>query len=197
MRVLDVGCGSGRLLSELKGKRIEYVGIDFSSTLIEVAKKQFPQRKFLLRDIATVEGWKRLGQFDAVFCLGVLHHLPDREYQHDLLQQMFLHTKANGFLVISVWNLWQFRFWKYHLRQIIKKVEYWNPSFVWIPYSVSNGKKVIKRVERFCKAFLAGELISLVKQVGYQVETFFYAAKGKTHLSIFRGENFCLLARKR
>jgi len=197
MKVLDVGCGSGRLLSELNRHKINYLGVDFSQVLLEQAKKHFPHRKFLLRDVTKEEGWQRIGQYDALFCLGVLHHLPDRQSQHEVLKQMFLHTKPEGFIMISVWNLWQWRFWKYHLKQIFRKLEYGNLSFVWIPYSVSDGQKVTKRVERFCKAFWPGELIRLVKQVGYQVDTFYYADACKTHLSMFSGRNFCLLARKR
>ena len=197
MRVLDVGCGSGRLLSELSKRKIDYLGLDFSEVLLQQAKKSFPKERFLLRDITTEDGWQRVGEYDAIFCLGVLHHIPDRKTQHDVLRQMYLHTKPDGFVVISVWNLWQFRFWKYHLKQVFRKIKSANPSYVWIPYSISDGQQVVKKTWRFCKAFGVGELIQLVKQVGYQIDSFYYASKGKTHLSIFKGENFCLLARKK
>lgn len=196
MRVLDVGCGSGRLLSELEGKKINYVGIDFSQTLIDQAKTQFPKNRFLLADISKSDSWQKLGKFDAIFCLGVLHHIPDRRRQHVILQRMFQHLNPDGFMFISIWNLWHFRFLKLHIRQWRKKWEYKNLSFIWVPYSVSDGKKIVKRVRRFCKAYLPGELIQLVKQVGFRVDTYYYAAKGKTHLSIFKGDNFCLLAKK-
>lgn len=196
MRVLDVGCGSGRLLSELNHKKIDYIGVDFSQKLIDHAKDQYPERKFLLRDLTSEEGWRRLGQFDAVFCLGMLHHIPDKKTQHEVLKQIYLHTQPQGFLVLSVWNLWQTRVLKYHLRQIIKKINYRDLSFVWIPYSASDGVRPVKTIQRFCKAFFAGEIISLIKQVGFQVETFYYASQGKTHLSIFKGNNFCVLGYK-
>ncbi|MGI5828062.1 MAG: class I SAM-dependent methyltransferase [Patescibacteria group bacterium] len=197
MKVLDVGCGNGRLIPEFSGKKISYLGIDFSETLIEQAKERFPKRRFLLRDITTLQGWSHIGEYDALFCLGVLHHVPDRNRQHTVLQQMYQHTKPGGFVVISVWNLWQTRFWSNHVKQLHKKIDYGNLSYVWVPYSVSNGTKNTKTVNRFCKAYLPGELIGLVKQVGYQVDTFYFASKGETHLSIFNGQNFCLLARKK
>lgn len=197
MRVLDVGCGSGRLLQELNRRKIKYLGIDFSESLIKQAKKEFPKHKFLLRNITDEKGWRGLGKFDAVFCLGVLHHIPDRKREHEVLRQMFLHTKPEGFVFISVWNLWQTRFIKYHLLQLIKKINFGNLSFIWVPYSGSDGKGPVNTVWRFCKAYLPGELLGLVRQVGYQIETFYYAKKGKTRLSIFKGENFCILGRKR
>ncbi len=196
MKVLDIGCGSGRLLTEIKHKRISYLGLDFSKNLLNLAKKRFQNRRFLLRDITTPKGWHNIGQYDVIFCLGVLHHIPDQLRQHRVLQYMYEHTKPGGFIIISVWNLWQIRFWKYHLRQIKNKFKYGNPSYVWIPYLVSDGTKVIKKVNRFCKAYYAGELIQLVRQAGFKIDTFYYASQDKTHQSIFTGRNFCLLARK-
>jgi 2-polyprenyl-3-methyl-5-hydroxy-6-metoxy-1,4-benzoquinol methylase len=196
MKVLDVGCGSGRLLTETKGKKFKYLGLDFSQELINQAKKQYPKRRFKLADISNNEAWQRIGQYDAVFNISVLHHIPERKRQHDLLQQMYAHTKRGGFLFLAIWNLWNLRFFKYHLKQLVKKIEYGNLSYVWVPYSISDGKSITKQVQRFCKAYFAGEILSLVKQVGFQIDTYYYASRGNTHKSLFNGDNFCILARK-
>jgi 2-polyprenyl-3-methyl-5-hydroxy-6-metoxy-1,4-benzoquinol methylase len=196
MRVLDVGCGSGRLLTELQGTKVYYTGLDFSKTLLDQAKKQYPKRRFLHRDVSTSDGWKGIGMYDAVLSLGVLHHIPDRKRQHDLLQQMYLHTKPGGFVLISVWNLWQTTFWSLHLKQLWKKFQYNNMSYIWVPYRVSDGKKAVMTVDRFCKAYLPGELLDLIRQVGYKIDTYYFAKRGQTHLSILSGNNFCVLARK-
>ncbi|NMB57065.1 class I SAM-dependent methyltransferase, partial [Candidatus Beckwithbacteria bacterium] len=181
MKVLDVGCGSGRLLAELRGKQIDYLGLDFSQELLKQAKNQYKSRKFLLRDITTEDGWNKVGKYDAVFCLSVLHHIPDRRRQHELLQQMYWHTKPGGFMFMAVWNLWHLRFFKLHLKQISKKLQYGDLSYIWVPYSISDGNKIVKTVDRFCNGFFAGEILGLVKQVGFKVDTFYYASRGKIH----------------
>jgi len=40
-KILDLGCGNGRLYKILKNKKVEYTGIDISEKLIEIAKKEF------------------------------------------------------------------------------------------------------------------------------------------------------------
>lgn len=42
--VLEIGCGTGELLNEIKGKN--KTGIDFSPTMIKLAREQFPQLEF-------------------------------------------------------------------------------------------------------------------------------------------------------
>jgi len=46
-KVLDVGCGSGRDTNLLKQKGANPVGLDISSGLLKVARKQFPHLEFV------------------------------------------------------------------------------------------------------------------------------------------------------
>ena len=46
-RVLDFGCGNGRILEILGGKNIDYVGVDISENLIKLAEKSAYPRKVL------------------------------------------------------------------------------------------------------------------------------------------------------
>ena len=50
-RILDVGCGNGRLIEAFKEKDINYLGIDTNQKLLESAKKQKPNFKFKLGNI--------------------------------------------------------------------------------------------------------------------------------------------------
>ena len=48
-RILDLGCGNGRLLEFFKDKKVDYIGTDFSEKLIEIAKKRcLPQSRAFL-----------------------------------------------------------------------------------------------------------------------------------------------------
>ena len=76
MRILDLGCGPGQILSFLPVD-VTYVGYDMSAEYIAAAKAKFGARgTFHCRlleqaEVATLE------PFDLVMGIGVLHHLDD------------------------------------------------------------------------------------------------------------------------
>jgi SAM-dependent methyltransferase len=78
-RVLDVGCGSGRIGEfVLKSGAAHYVGIDFSEPMIELARTRlakFGERVELITDdfLAT----PLAGAFDVVLALGLFDYLPN------------------------------------------------------------------------------------------------------------------------
>ena len=49
LNILDIGCGTGDLLSSMKPKY--GMGIDISPKMIEIAKQRHPTSKFLVGDI--------------------------------------------------------------------------------------------------------------------------------------------------
>jgi SAM-dependent methyltransferase len=128
--VLDVGCGNGRLLLGLP-QDINYTGIDISSTLIKNAFAGHPQAKFLETDITKDDIWKTLPQFDYIFSIAVIHHLPTRKDQLFVLNQIKKHLKPKGKCLITAWNLWQPKLLKHHLNL---KVKLQNHHFVYIPF---------------------------------------------------------------
>lgn len=76
-RILDVGCGIGRILDQLFD--VEYVGIDINQKYVEAARKRHGRRgSFFSQDITSGD-LGQFGKFDTVLLLGVLHHLDDLE----------------------------------------------------------------------------------------------------------------------
>lgn len=121
-KVLDLGCGNGRLYQAFKEKKITYLGIDFSEELLKIAKKNYPQGKFLLADITEEKTYKKIGTFDICFCIAVLYHLPSPTLQLKVLKNVYQVLKEEGILVLSVWNLWNKNFWLLHLKQLGFKI---------------------------------------------------------------------------
>ena len=67
-KVLDAGCGNARLYRELKNKKIDYLGIDFSRELLKIAKKENSQADFKYGDITKADAWQGLKNFDIIPC---------------------------------------------------------------------------------------------------------------------------------
>jgi len=95
-RVLDLGCGGGKLSSYLAAQGASVVGVDFSARLIAAATANFQQHerlRFVEADILHLD----LGeQFDIVCGIAILHEIayPDTM---QLLSVLDSHLKPSGF----------------------------------------------------------------------------------------------------
>ncbi len=102
-RVLDAACGNGRLYQSLGGKGIEYLGVDSSQALLDLAKKSFPAASFQHLDILDID--KNFGQFDHMFCLAALQHIPSHSLRLEALKRLSARLKPGGRLILSHWQL--------------------------------------------------------------------------------------------
>lgn len=91
--ILDLGCGTGTLTSQLADFADTVVGIDSSANMIEKARKQYPDIRFMVCDALALPFEK---QFDVVFSNAVFHWIADHDV---LLDQVHNVLKANGLLV--------------------------------------------------------------------------------------------------
>jgi ubiquinone/menaquinone biosynthesis C-methylase UbiE len=60
-RMLDVGCGAGRYVQHFTERNMDYVGVDYSPNMIQVARSRNPGQQFLEMD------YHKLGFDDASF----------------------------------------------------------------------------------------------------------------------------------
>lgn len=104
-RFLDVGCGNGRFAEFLQSQnRIgEFVGVDFSDELLADAAKN-AVGTFYRRNLLEPGCLAGLGEFPAISCLAVMHHLPGKANRLRLLLEIKEHLAENGRLLISNWQ---------------------------------------------------------------------------------------------
>jgi ubiquinone/menaquinone biosynthesis C-methylase UbiE len=101
LSVLDLGCGAGELLHGLCPKR--GVGVDFSSNILKIAQKQYPEYEFRHEDMEHLEN--REETFDIILMADVLGHLLDIE---QTLKQLHTFCTPETRLVICYYNfLWE------------------------------------------------------------------------------------------
>lgn len=195
--VLDVGCGNARIYQALKGKKISYTGIDFTLKFIKQNKKKYPNADFKLIDVTKNCSWSKVDkQYDVVFCTAVLHHLPGNSIHKKVIEQMKAVLKPGGQLIITVWNLWQKRFWQQQFMQIPRKLLVgFKLKWFWYPYKISDGEKVVNQVERFHYAFTKKELRTLLEKSGLKIEQAYYSYKD-TRTNWKKGANLCFIAKK-
>lgn len=171
-RILDLGCGNGRLIEALKDKKIEYLGLDNSQELIKLAQANYPAYKFIVSDILDLENISEIKpeKFDYIFCLATLQHLPGRELKIEALRKMENKLALGGKIIISNWNMYAQR--KYR-RLIFKtffnklagknKLDFGDILF---PWKNSRGEIVSSR---YYHAFLKRELASLASEAGCHI----------------------------
>ena len=178
-KILDLGCGNGRLYKILKNKKIEYTGVDISKKLIEIAKKELSdqestQPKFFVGDALNL--LLKNHEFDIIFAIALLHHIPTQRLQLKVLRNCFKILKKNGLIILTVWNLRQPR--------LLLKYKIWPFSKdVYIPWKLKTtkprselgstiGDKILKR---YYHVFTKGELKQIVKKAGFKIINCYFA----------------------
>lgn len=181
-KILDLGCGNGRLVNFLEAHlkqnpsfSFEYIGIDNSEGLLEQAKKNHPNYQFTTGDQLKIP--LKDNSVDLILNVRAFHHIPSKKLRLRALNEMKRVLKPNGTLIITVWNLWQ----KKQLKHLVKAagrsiLSLGNYSYkdTYIPWG--NQKE-----QRYYHAFTTNELNKLVQQTGFQIQ--------ETHDQKFFGGN--------
>lgn len=93
-RILDVGCGTGRMARKLATEAREVLGIDTSPRMIELAEREArPNTRFEVRSLFELTGRE---EFDCVVVAYLLHHL-EVEKALDILKALLV---TEGILLI-------------------------------------------------------------------------------------------------
>jgi SAM-dependent methyltransferase len=104
LRVLDLGCGTGRLLSALKPSH--GVGVDISPNMIEIARRDFPQLEFVVGDIESPAVMSSLtGAFDIIVLSDTIGTLEDCQATFERLHPLC--TPDTRLVVAYYSRLWE------------------------------------------------------------------------------------------
>lgn len=97
--VLDLGCGTGSILSHL-AQHYEVAGVDLSTTLLAMARRKLPRTPFYQGDMKSFD----LGcSFDAVVCLrDAVNHLRRLSDWHRAFARVHRHLHVDGLFVFDI-----------------------------------------------------------------------------------------------
>lgn len=201
-KILDIGCGNGRLFMILKDKNINYLGIDNCQELLDLAKEEFKNYKdteFKQEDLLNINYKER---FDLVFLVAVLQHVPTKELRIKALKNIKRALKPGGYFIMLNWNLFQ--------KDKIKYVKKYNnlrlkgeidlgkhdTLIPWKEFGKSYQKKSedSKEILRYYHAFTEEEVKDLLKEVGLEIKDIYYVKKGK-RVNVKEGYNLCAVAK--
>src|SRR5512143_3155910 len=111
-RVLDIGCGNGRIAERLDimHRHLDYIGVDLTPALLAAARARgyrFLRAQFRETDV-TVPGWEVVvrddAPFGAVLMTAVLHHMPGRPLRQSILRAVRSLVAPGGVLIMSNWQ---------------------------------------------------------------------------------------------
>lgn len=183
-RILDYGCGNGRLLELFSGKTVDYTGLDISGKMVNMAKSTHSDPMSKFRKITSFDSLTFPGNFfNSVYSIAVFHHLPSRALRQKVAKELYRVTAPGGFIIITVWNLWpastrgdysstrggQKKYFKNILINWVNRVTFksrldWNDC--WIDFKDNQGNIF----NRYHHAFRKKELRNLFIDAGFREE---------------------------
>lgn len=99
-RVLEIGCGTGELLNEVKGKL--KTGVDFSHAMIDKAKEQFPHLDLQLMDAEHIQLKE---QYDVIIISNLIGYVDDVQLVFEQIHKV-VHPQTK--IIVTYYNfLWE------------------------------------------------------------------------------------------
>ncbi len=176
-RILDSGCGNGRLFELLGSKPgVEYAGIDASGELVKIAKQNYLDGNFITADALALPFSDNY--FDQIFSMSVLHHFPGAT-REKYLQECFRILKPGKKIILRVWNMWENGLAKELLIKFsIGKIMGQNKMDwldIFYPWKDGSGGVL---AQRYLHCFTESRLRSLFARTGFIVEESWTERKG-------------------
>ncbi len=163
--ILDIGCGSGRLLSHYYEYfwefPTEYIWLDSSAWLLREAKNTYPYKRWILWDMTDIPFlWE--GFVWDIFMVASFHHLESMEERKQCLRGLEKFLWKWNIVYMTSWALIYPSLQKVYAKNEIVESEniYWSKDF-----SLKLGNS-----QRYYHGFSLGELEYLVWESGYTLK---------------------------
>ncbi|MFJ1542775.1 class I SAM-dependent methyltransferase [Micromonospora chalcea] len=102
-RVLDAGCGTGRVAAALAARGHDVVGVDADPTLVEAARADHPGPRFLVADLTELDlaAQGEPEPFDAAVLAGNVMVFVAPGTERDVLARVAAHVRPDGLVVVG------------------------------------------------------------------------------------------------
>jgi ubiquinone/menaquinone biosynthesis C-methylase UbiE len=132
-KVIDIGCGAGRDAAVFVKNKFDYLGVDNSKGMLEIAKKRVKKGKFRQMDYYNLRF--PANTFDGTWAAASLLHVPKKKIRN-VLRKIKKITKPGGVNFISLkekvnfeegivpypLNPGTFRYWSFYTKEEFKKI---------------------------------------------------------------------------
>lgn len=200
-KILELGCWGGRLITlltqQLK-KKFFYVGVDISEGLLNYAKKDNPDQKFVCSDMLSYLQICKQESLDIVIACASFQHLSTEKERLAVMKNAYRALKYGGALIFTNWAFseWFLKtHWKVFLISGLKSfftLGKWSWRDVFIPWKSKNGMKY-----RYYHLFWLDELKKLAEMSWFVVEEcYFLDKRGERVKNRKLANNSLLIARK-
>jgi len=175
--ILDVGCGNGRVADLTNTIKASYTGLDMSPELIRIAKTLHPNDTFVVGNMMHTTFADNT--FDHVIMVASLHHVPSSAYRLQTLREMARITKPGGMIMMTNWNMYQWRFFWLRLRFGLGRLllrHRMDRGDVLVPWYTQHRQQL---ANRYYHMFTARELRGLARKAQLEVIDHYYETKGQ------------------
>lgn len=163
-KILDIGCGNGRLLDHFIKSSfimdIDYFWIDASKWMIDEAKKKFWTDDFQVLDMLEIDKIRQKN-FESVFLIASFHHLSSVDERIQVLEKLKWIIESETYIFITNWALESNLNKEKYADSYIKDSE---NEFGSKDFSIK-----IWEFERFYHSFSLQELEFLFQKTGYEI----------------------------
>ena len=178
-KILDLGCGNGRLFELFKNRNVKYTGVDTSVEFIERAREKYGDY-FVVADAFNLPFSDN--SFDSIWAIAFFHHIPSKQLRLKILKEIKRVLKKDVKIIATCWNFYQLHYLRILLKFTFRKL--FGLSRLDFKDVLLSPKKL--KIQRYYHAFTKKELKKLFQKAGFKIEELRYLKRNgkKTNILI-------------